>query len=99
MFCSFNGFDGFGSNLASAQANKSLGRPCSVPFPKAMKKLAATLAVAAPEAPAEQRNLKVHKVSEMSNEDVEKCIARPRVDFQSILQTVPCLTLYGLITA
>ena len=45
-------------------------------------------AVAAPEMPKGTKNLKVHQISEMSAEDVRKCIARPRVDFGSILKTV-----------
>lgn len=56
--------------------------------PASMAKVAAILAVAAPEAPAAAKHLKVHTVSTMSETDVKKCIARPRVDFQSILQTV-----------
>ena len=46
-------------------------------------------AVAAPEAPASSQFLKVHTASEMSPQDVKACIARPRVNFESILQTVP----------
>ena len=56
--------------------------------PAKMAKLATILAVAAPEAPTGTKHLKVHTVSTMNKEDVKKCIARPRVDFQSILQTV-----------
>ena len=57
-----------------------------------MAKLATALAVAAPEAPSGAKHLRVHTVSTMNEQDIKKCIARPRVDFQSILQTVdlPC---------
>lgn len=56
--------------------------------------MAAVLAVAAPEATS--RHLRVHTAGDMSAEDVHKCIARPRVDFQSILQTVSCISLFFL---
>lgn len=53
-----------------------------------MAKMTAILAVAAPEAPISSNQLRVHTYSQMSGEDVKSCISRPRVDFQSILQTV-----------
>ena len=45
-------------------------------------------AVAAPEKPPQAANLKVYTASEMTEADVKACIARPRVDFTSILNTV-----------
>ena len=59
-----------------------------------MARMAEVLAVAAPEAPVGSQHLKVHTASKMTQEDVKDCIARPRVDFKSILETVSSRALH-----
>lgn len=50
-------------------------------------------AVAAPEKATPQKNLKTYTASEMTAEEVKACVARPRIDFTSILHTVT--TIYA----
>ena len=70
---------------------------CSQSASKRGDMVASISAVAAPEKPPQQRNLKTYTASEMSEAAVKACIARPRVDFCSILNTVRfCLLRYSL---
>jgi hypothetical protein len=82
----------FGStDLAERRFSRHGGPVESLPrILNSKKKVArmATSAVAAPVAFAAAQNLKVYTADEMSQQDIKACIARPRVDFQSILQTV-----------
>ena len=62
---------------------------CSQSVSKKGRDMVASIsAVAAPEKPPQQRNLKTYTANEMSEADIKACISRPRVDFSSILNTV-----------
>jgi len=81
----------FGTDLAERIVLQSRGSHFIAPESCRATSRMVTSAVAAPEAPSTTQYLKVHTASEMSPQDVKACIARPRVDFQSITNTV-CLS-------